>query len=148
MNEPPRPADSAAASRAPGDPPIIFFDGVCAMCNRFVSLIARADRRSVFRFAPLQGETARALLGPRPSDPAQWSMLYLDERGLHDQSDASLQVYRRLGGWFWPLSLLRFVPRFLRDPVYRIVARNRYRWFGRRDACRVPSAAERGRFLP
>jgi predicted DCC family thiol-disulfide oxidoreductase YuxK len=128
--------------------PIIFFDGMCAMCDRFVSLIARVDKKGVFRFASLQGETARALLPPLSDDPKQWSMLYLDERGLHDQSEASLQVYRRLGGWAWLLSLFRLVPRCLRDPVYRVVARNRYRWFGRRDTCRVPSPAERARFLP
>jgi predicted DCC family thiol-disulfide oxidoreductase YuxK len=119
------------------------------MCNRFVSLIIRADRKGVFRFAPLDGETARRLLPPLPGDPRQWSMLYLDERGLHGQSDASLQVYRRLGGWWaWPLSLFRFVPRWLRDPVYRLIARNRYRWFGRRATCRVPTPAERALFLP
>jgi predicted DCC family thiol-disulfide oxidoreductase YuxK len=138
---------SARAGAVMGHP-IIFFDGMCAMCDRFVSLIARADKNGVFRFASLQGETARTLLPPLPDDPKQWSMLYLDERGLHDQSEASLQVYRRLGGWASPLGLLRFVPRWLRDPVYRVVARNRYRWFGRRDTCRVPSAAERERFLP
>jgi predicted DCC family thiol-disulfide oxidoreductase YuxK len=140
---------TAAATRAAAvDHPIIFFDGVCNMCNRFVSLIIRADRKGVFRFAPFDGETARRLLPPQPGDPRQWSMLYLDERGLHGQSDASLQVYRRLGGWLWPLSLFRFVPRWLRDPVYRLIARNRYRWFGRRATCRVPTPAERARFLP
>jgi len=141
-------ATSAAAMAGAIDHPIIFFDGVCNMCNRFVSLVIRADRKGVFRFAPLEGETARRLLPPLPGDPRQWSMIYLDERGLHEQSDASLQVYRRLGGWAWPLSLFRFVPRWLRDPVYRLVARNRYRWFGRRAECRVPTPAERARFLP
>jgi predicted DCC family thiol-disulfide oxidoreductase YuxK len=139
---------SPSTSPAKLEHPIIFFDGVCTMCNRFVSLVVRADRGGVFRFAPLQGETARRLLPPLASDPRQWSMLYLDERGLHEQSDASLQVYRRLGGWTWALSLLRFVPRWLRNPVYRVVARNRYRWFGRSGACRVPSPVERARFLP
>ncbi len=141
-----------AATEVPASPtaapPIIFFDGVCAMCNRFVDLVLRADRRRVFRFAPIQGETAKRLLPPLPADPASWSMVYLDEHGLHDQSEASLQVYRRLGGAFRLLSLARLVPRALRDPVYRWIARNRYRWFGRRDTCRVPSAAERERFLP
>jgi predicted DCC family thiol-disulfide oxidoreductase YuxK len=141
-------AIAAATGAAAVEHPIIFFDGVCNMCNRFVSLIIRADRKGVFRFAPLDGETARRLLPPLPGDPRQWSMLYLDERGLHEQSDASLQVYRRLGGWVWPLSLFRFVPRWLRDPVYRLVARYRYRWFGRTATCRVPTPAERARFLP
>jgi len=128
--------------------PIIFFDGVCAMCNRFVDIVLRADRRKVFAFAPLQGETARALLPPQPADPAAWSLLYLDERGLHEQSDASLEVYRRLGGMWTLLGLLRIVPRALRNPAYRVIARNRYRWFGRRRVCRLPTAAERDRFLP
>ena len=128
--------------------PIIFFDGVCGMCNRFVDVVLRADRRHVFRFAPLQGETARALLPPLPADPGRWSMLYLDERGLHDASDASLEVYRRLGRGWALLALARFVPRWLRNPVYRTIARNRYRWFGRRTTCRLPAADETRWFLP
>ena len=128
--------------------PIIFFDGVCVMCNRFVDLLLRVDRRGLFRFAPLQGETAKAMLPPQGDDPKTWSVLYLDERGLHDQSDASLQVYRRLGGFWWLLSLVRVVPRFVRNPVYRMIARNRYRVFGKRSTCRVPTEAERARFLP
>ncbi len=136
------------APAAPDRLPVIFFDGVCGMCNRFVDVVLRADRKGVFRFAPLQGETARRLLPPLPADPREWSLLYLDERGLHDQSDASLGVYRRLGGAWRLLGLALFVPRAVRTPVYRWIARNRYRWFGRRDACRVPTEAERSRFLP
>ena len=128
--------------------PIIFFDGVCAMCNTFVNLALRIDRRKIFLFAPLQGSTARELLPPLSDDPREWSMIYLDERGIHDQLDASLEVYRRLGGpWFF-LSLLRYIPHFIRDPLYRILARNRYRWFGRKEQCRIPTEAERQRFLP
>jgi len=128
--------------------PIVFFDGVCAMCNRFVDLVLRADKRDTFRFAPLQGETARRVLADLPPDPERWSMVYLDERGLHDQSDASLEVYRRLGGAWRLLAAARLIPRRLRDPLYRVIARNRYRWFGRRDSCRVPTEQERRRFLP
>ena len=75
-------------------------------------------------------------------------MIYLDERGIHDQLDASLEVYRRLGGAWWLLSLIRFIPRAIRNPLYRILARNRYRWFGRREVCRIPKPEERQRFLP
>jgi len=128
--------------------PIVFFDGVCAMCNRFVDIILRADTRGTFRFAPLQGETARRVLDELPSEPERWSMVYLDERGVHDRSDASLEVYRRLGGAWWFLSVARLVPRWARNPVYGMIARNRYRWFGRRDSCRVPTELERRRFLP
>jgi len=128
--------------------PIVFFDGVCAMCNTFVNFALRIDRRQQFLFAPLQGETARKLLPPLSADPREWSMIYLDERGIHDQLDASLEVYRRLGGVWWILSLIRYVPRVIRTPAYRVLARNRYRWFGRREVCRIPTAAERSRFLP
>ncbi len=128
--------------------PVIFFDDVCVMCNGFVDLLLRIDRQARFLFAPLRGETADKLLPPLPDDPTQWSMVYVDESGIHDQSDASLQVYRRLGGLWWLLSLARFIPRPIRNPVYRVIARNRYRWFGKRDTCRIPSAAEKARFLP
>ena len=139
----------AASSQRPRvTQPIIFFDGVCAMCNRFVDLILRADRKRVFRFAPLQGETARQLLPPLSHDPLRWSMVYWDERGIHEQSNASLEVYRRLGGAWWLLSLARFVPRWIRNPAYSIIARNRYQWFGRRESCRLPTEEERAWFLP
>jgi predicted DCC family thiol-disulfide oxidoreductase YuxK len=127
--------------------PIIFYDDVCVMCNGFVNLMLRMDRRQQFLFAPLGGETSRKILPPLPEDPGQWSMIYVDEAGIHDQSDASLEVYRRMGGLFWLLSLARIVPRLIRNPAYRVLARNRYRWFGKHDTCRLPSAAEKARFL-
>jgi predicted DCC family thiol-disulfide oxidoreductase YuxK len=102
--------------------PVIFFDDVCVMCNGFVNLILRVDRQQRFLFAPLLGETASRLLPPLPDDPSKWSMVYVDESGIHDQSDASLEVYRRLGGLWWLLSLARFVPRGIRNPVYRVIA--------------------------
>ncbi len=141
------PVESATALPTSVEHPIIFFDGVCVLCNGFIDRILHADRNGIFRFAPLQGETARRLLPPQDGDPLRWSLLYLDERGVHAQSDASLEVYRRLGGAWWLLSLLRFIPHRWRDAVYRVVVRNRYRWFGQRATCRVPTAAERGRFL-
>ena len=128
--------------------PIIFFDGVCAMCNAFVNFALRIDRRKQFYFAPLQGTTARELLPPLSDDPREWSMIYLDESGMHDQLDASLEVYRRLGGIWWVLSMMRYIPRGIRTPAYRVLARNRYRWFGKKEACRIPTAEERSRFLP
>jgi predicted DCC family thiol-disulfide oxidoreductase YuxK len=127
--------------------PIIFFDDVCAMCNTFVNFVLRIDRKQQFLFAPLTGETSHKILPPLPEDPGQWSMIYVDEAGIHDQSDASLEVYRRLGGIWWLLSLGQLFPRWFRNPVYRVLARNRYRWFGKRDTCRLPTAEEKSRFL-
>ena len=129
------------------DQPIIFFDGVCGLCNGFVDQVVRLDREGIFRLAPLQGETARRLLGERQAD-STWSMIYLDERGLHDQSDASLEICRRLGGPWRAVALLKWIPRRVRNWLYGIVARNRYRWFGRRESCRIPGPDEKDRFLP
>jgi len=134
--------------KQPIEKPIIFFDGVCAMCNTLVNFALRIDRHGLFLFAPLQGTTAHELLPPLSDDPRDWSMIYLDEAGIHDQLDASLEVYRRLGGVWRVLSLMRYIPRSIRNPLYRILARNRYRWFGRREQCRIPTEAERQRFLP
>src|SRR5262245_42791589 len=128
--------------------PIVFFDGVCVLCNGIVDRALRADRAGTLRFASLQGETARRLLTAPPADPETWSMLYLDEHGLQVQSDALLAVLRRLGGWWRLLALGALVPRALRDRFYRVIARNRYGWFGRHAVCRVPTEAERARFLP
>jgi predicted DCC family thiol-disulfide oxidoreductase YuxK len=128
--------------------PILFFDGVCALCNSSVDSLLRADVHRRIRFAPIQGETAKRLLPPLPGDPLEWTLLYLDERGLHQYSDAAIEVSRRIGGFHALAGLLRAVPRALRDPVYRWIARNRYRWFGKTDACRVPKPEERERFLP
>jgi predicted DCC family thiol-disulfide oxidoreductase YuxK len=128
--------------------PILFYDGECGLCDRFVARVLRADRRGVLRFAPLQGETARRLLPPLPPDRRDWSVAFLDEEGVHRRSDAVLRILRRLGGAWAVLSLARFVPRPVRDAVYRHVARRRAASPGERDACHAPSPAEQGRFLP
>ncbi len=137
----------AAPSPQPLFRPIIFFDGVCGMCNTFVNVMLRADRKEVFVFAPLQGETARQMLAPLSDNAEEWSLIYVDEAGPHDQFDASLEIYRRLGGLWGVLSLARHIPRSIRTPMYRIIARNRYRWFGKKESCRIPTASERARFL-
>jgi predicted DCC family thiol-disulfide oxidoreductase YuxK len=149
MRGTPRERETATRSSDPGaGQPIVFFDGVCGLCNRLVDVLLRADRGARLRFAPLQGETARALLPPRPADAAEWSIVYLDERGLHERTDAVLRLGRRLGGVWRLVTVLRLMPPPIRDGLYRVIARNRYQWFGRRGACRIPSADERRRFLP
>lgn len=131
-----------------GRPPIVFFDGVCGLCNRFVRLLVRCDRHRRLHYAPLQGETARALLPALPDDPAHWSVVYVDETGTHTRSDAALRICARAGGWLRPLAWLRIVPRPLRDWAYGFIAKRRYRWFGRHDACPLPTAAQRQQMLP
>lgn len=128
--------------------PILFFDGVCGLCNRSVDFLMQRDKHDTFRFAPLQGETAKRMLPSLTDDPETWSVLYLDEDGLHDQSDVTIRVCRRLGGIWSLVGLLAVIPRPLRNIGYRFVARNRYGWFGKHDTCRLPAPEEQARFLP
>ncbi len=117
------------------------------LSNGFLHVIFTLDPQANLRVAPLQCSTAKALLPPLPHDPEQWSIYYLDEQGISGQSEAVIQILRRLGGVWSVLSLGGSIPLPLRDTVYRWVARNRYRWLGKRDTCRLPTAAEQARFL-
>lgn len=130
------------------DLPIIFFDGECNLCNGFVDLILQIDRDSIFHLTPLQGKTAAQLLPPLPNDREAWSIFYLDEHQFYSQSDAAIQIAKRLGGLWAILGIGEFLPSTARDHLYRIVASNRYRWFGQRPTCRVPTEPEQARFLP
>lgn len=127
---------------------VIVFDGVCALCNRWVRFLLRFDRQRRYRFAAMQGAQGSALLrqhGLDPQDPA--SFLLLDAHGAWTDTDAILRVLAGLGG-VWRLSgALGVLPRSWRDAAYRMLARNRYRWFGRHDACHLPAPEHIARFL-
>ncbi len=126
---------------------MIFFDGVCGFCNRFVDFVIRTDSRREIFFSPVQGETAVEFSLYQNEPPREWKIAYVDENGLHEGADAVLLVLKRLGG-FWNLpALLIYIPRPVKEFFYGIVSRNRYRIFGKRDKCRVPSPEERERFL-
>ncbi len=131
----------------------VFFDGVCNMCNGVVSYLVGRDRERLFRYAPLQGETYRRLVGERPALAGVDSLVVTREkadgtREVLTHSDGPLFLARRLGGAWNLVGALRILPRFLRDGGYRLVARMRYRWFGKKETCRLPTAEERDRFLP
>jgi predicted DCC family thiol-disulfide oxidoreductase YuxK len=133
---------------ARNDPPVILFDGVCNLCNRGVRWIIRRDRRAVFRFAALQSAAGRKLLvDAGRTEELPGSMILIDQDGVHERSDAAIRIAAYLG-FPWSLAkAARILPRFLRDGLYRWVARNRYRWFGKRDTCTVPEVEVRERFL-
>ena len=129
---------------------MIFFDGICALCNGVVTFVLKLDQVRTVRFAPLQGETAaRLLAGPRDLAGID-SIVWLDRSGAAlTRSAAVLEICRYLGGlWVALAALGRFVPRPLADAIYDGVARRRYRVFGRLDACPVPAPEHRARFLP
>jgi predicted DCC family thiol-disulfide oxidoreductase YuxK len=129
---------------------IVLFDGVCNLCNGAVQFILDRDGARRFKFASLQSERGRALLAehgvtPPTGDP---DTIYLVEDGrIFDRSTAALKIARHLSFPWWLLSVLAVAPRVLRDPFYRLVARNRYRWFGRTDECRIPTPELRARML-
>lgn len=127
--------------------PVVYFDGVCGLCNRFVDFGMRYDRQRRLRFAPIQGETAaRRLRSDLATDP---TTIVLEEDGnLRFRSDAILRIFHHLGGGWRLLGLFRIIPRPLRDVIYEWIARNRYSWFGKRDTCRLPTPEEREAFLP
>ncbi len=128
--------------------PVILFDGVCNLCNASVDFVLRRDTAARFRFASLQSEAGRRVLfatGWRA--PVPDALVLVDGGEVYTASAAALRIAKGLGlPWaLWYVFIL--VPRPLRDGVYFWVARQRYRWFGRRETCRLPSAEERERFL-
>ncbi len=130
------------------EPSIILFDGVCNFCEGVVRFVAPRDADGCFRFAPLQSDVGRVLLERHglPVDDHDTFVL-IDGSSCLTRSDAALAVVARLEPpWSW-LRWLRIVPRRLRNAIYGLVARNRYRWFGRRQSCLIPGPELRERFL-
>jgi len=134
-------------------PAIIVFDGVCVLCNGWVRFLLRHDRRERYRFAAMQGEVGRALLsanGLDPDDPVSFLLIEYD-RGptpiVSTDTDAMRRVLVGLGGVWRLAGLSALLPKAVRDPLYRMLARNRYRLFGRHDVCTVPDPAQAHRYL-
>ena len=135
-------------SPVPDPGPIVFYDGFCGLCDRFVGFVLARDRAGRYRFAPLSGETARHRFGAS-IDPAEPQTVILEEHGkVRVRSDAALAIVAGLGGGWRAVQALRVIPRPIRDWVYDLIARYRFRWFGRRTECRVPAPEQRRRFLP
>ncbi|HSR59393.1 MAG TPA: DCC1-like thiol-disulfide oxidoreductase family protein [Robiginitalea sp.] len=128
---------------------IILFDGVCNLCNGTVQFVIRRDRGDRFRFVPLQSELGQELSRARHIDTSEVDSIILIDPGTayYIKSDAALEIARELHGYGWMPFVLGWIPRSLRDAVYDLVARNRYRWFGRKDACMVPTPELQKKFL-
>ncbi|OAV44095.1 thiol-disulfide oxidoreductase DCC family protein [Lewinella sp. 4G2] len=129
--------------------PILFFDGVCNLCNGAVQWFLKNDRLGELRFASLQSDLARELLPEAGVDPTTLDSLVLYQDGrAYLYSDAALGAGRELGGLYGKLARAGgFFPRFLRDGVYKFIARNRYRWFGKREECMLPRPEWKARFV-
>ena len=128
--------------------PVILFDGVCNFCNAIVNFVIRQDKKNVFLFAALQSESGKKLLekyhiNSQPSD----SFVVITNGKAYIKSKATLKLYNKLP-WYWKWTQIFWViPNFIRDAVYDLIAKNRYKWFGKKEECMIPSPEVRGRFL-
>ncbi len=136
--------------KARHDQGIVFYDGVCGLCDRWVRFVLKRDKHRTLRFAPLQGETAQA----RKDLPAELrTVVFILRPGapaeqIFTRSEAALRLLDHLGGFWRMVSWLRIIPRPIRDAGYDLIAKRRYRWFGKFAACRVPPPEWREQFLP
>jgi len=129
---------------------IVFYDGVCGLCDRTVQFLLKRDTAQSFKFAALQGETAKQR-NDLPNDLT--SVAFVAKSGtaqeqIYFRSDAVLQMLDQIGGFWSIVSWLRIIPRPVRDAIYDMIAKRRYQWFGKFDACRIPSPELHARFLP
>ncbi len=125
---------------------IVFFDGVCGMCNETVDLLMKEDRADVLQFAPLQGDTAKVKIPEIDCDNMD-SIIYYEDGKISDKSTAVLSIFQATGGLMKVSMIFRLVPRFVRDAVYNFIAKNRYAWFGKKEVCRMPTEREKGKLL-
>ena len=126
---------------------IILFDGVCNLCNGAVNVVIRHDKKCVFKFASLQSEAAQQLLRGHEGLNQLKSIVLIENGIVSQKSTAVLKIITRFS-WPWQvLQLFWIMPRFLRDALYDLIAANRYKWFGRKEACMLPGPALRNRFL-
>lgn len=128
--------------------PIILFDGVCNFCNGIVNFIIRQDKKNLFRFAALQSESGKKLLEQYGID---WknndSFVVIQNGKAYEKSTAALKVSNQLP-WYWKWSQLFWIlPKFIRDALYNIIAKNRYKWFGKKEECMIPTPELKERFL-
>jgi len=125
---------------------IVFFDGVCNLCNGTVDFLIRKDKRRLFKYSPLQGKTSEKLLPSEYANDLAGIVYYRNDK-IYIKSSAALMVAKDLGGLYKLAMAFWVIPRFIRDGIYNWIARNRYRWYGKKEKCRVPTPEERNLFL-
>ncbi len=128
--------------------PIVLFDGVCNLCNGAVKFIIRHDKKKVFLFASLQSEAGKKILAQYNFPPDELNSFILIDKGkAYTRSTGALMVAKKLNG-LWPvLYSYIIIPAFIRDSIYNWIGTNRYKWFGKKDECMLPTAELKARFL-
>ncbi len=128
--------------------PVILFDGVCNLCNASVQFIIKHDKQKTFRFASLQSSFGEEIL-KQNNLPANLfnSFILFENNTIYSRSTAALLVAKRLSGFIKILYSFIIVPEFIRDAIYNFIAKNRYKWFGKKDACWLPAPELKNLFL-
>ena len=130
------------------DHKIILFDGVCNLCNGAVTFIIKRDKKDVFKFAALQSEIGRELISKFNIDTSKVdSIILIDGEKHYEKSSAALRIAKYLSGAYPLLFGFMVVPKFIRNAVYDYIARNRYKWFGKKESCMIPTAKLKDKFL-
>jgi predicted DCC family thiol-disulfide oxidoreductase YuxK len=130
------------------EPKVILFDGVCNLCNSSVTFVIQRDKKDVFRFTALQEEAGKSLLTKYGIDPLKTDSIILVTDGkAYIKSTAALKIARDLGGLYPLLYGFMIVPNFIRNWVYDYVAKNRYKWYGKKESCMIPTPELRSKFL-
>jgi predicted DCC family thiol-disulfide oxidoreductase YuxK len=127
--------------------PVLLFDGVCNFCNRWINFIIRKDKKKKFRFAALQSKAGKQLLKNSELDEAPNSVVLLFKGKVYVKSAAALQVFYHIGGVYAMLFAFIIFPTYVRDFYYDIIAKNRYKWWGKKESCMIPTQEIRDRFI-
>ena len=128
--------------------PVLFFDGVCNLCSKSVQFIIEHEAQPVMRFASLQSPLAAQVLPALGAEPAKLnSVVFVEDGVAYERSSAALRVAKHLKAPYRFMAVFLIVPSFLRDLIYEVIAKNRYRMFGKKEACWLPSPDLRARFL-
>lgn len=130
------------------DHKIILFDGVCNLCNGAVTYIIRRDKKNLFKFAALQSEIGQQLISKFNIDTSKVdSIILIDGEKHYEKSSAALRIAKYLSGAYPLLFGFMILPKFIRNAVYDYIAKNRYKWFGKKESCMIPTAELKSKFL-
>lgn len=127
--------------------PIVLFDGDCHFCDQSVQFIIKRDPKVIFKFSSLQSEVGQHIQSNFHTPKNIDSLLLIVQNKVYDKSSAALHICKYLTGLWKLLYILVLIPKPIRDTVYDFIAKNRYRWFGKKSECRIPTPEERNRFL-
>ena len=126
---------------------IVFFDGFCHLCDNFVNILLKIDKKNTLFFSPLQGKTSKEL-EITSDDQELKTIIFFDGKKIYKRSTAVLLIFYKLGGIWSIFIIFKLIPLFIRDFIYKVIAESRYKIFGKRNSCRLAKENERKHFLP